>query len=170
MVYKHAPHVLEGRGGDAYDGHIGLPLRHLPNNRYAASRGIYVETGHQIDYINKRPNFFNADKLHHLAEDKGLISDSVGAYRAYRIPQLVRTVKDGLITFYAVGNGEKVVELLNTMRAVGKKPSCGFGMVDKWVVEDCDTDYTLFHPGARADAPGTHRRNGQYGTVGISDT
>ena len=38
--YRHAPHVLEGLGGDSVPGagHIGLPLRQDNGNRYFASR------------------------------------------------------------------------------------------------------------------------------------
>lgn len=143
---KHAPHVLEGTGSAEYSGYIGLPLRQLPGNRWAASKGIYTEESKSVEYINKRPNFFNSDKLQHLDMEKGFISDSVGLYRAYRVPQVIRTIKGGDIKFWAMGDPEKVYELLKMMQAVGKKISIGFGAVRSWEVEEVKEDYSLWHP------------------------
>lgn len=146
--YKHAPHVLEGLGGDSVPGggHIGLPLRQLPDNRWAASRAVYEQTAQTIEYWNKRPNFFSADKERHLAERSGMISSSVGLYRAYRMPQVIRHVKDGRLTFWAVGHADEVLELLESIPAVGKKAAMGWGIVDRWEVKPCDEDYTVMHP------------------------
>ena len=144
--WKHKPEVLEGYGNETYDGYIGLPLRKLPGNRWAASRGVYTETGKTVEYINKRPNFFNADKIGHLGMEKGIISDSVGQYRAYRMPNVIRTVDKGIITFYAMGHRDEVQRLLDLMQAVGKKSAAGYGLVDHWTVEDCHADYSLWHP------------------------
>lgn len=144
--WKHCPKVLHGMGTMGYDGYIGLPLRQLYGNRWAASRGVYEEIGKTVEHINKRPNFFNADKLDRLNIDKGIISDSVGLYRAYRIPSVIHTVKDGLITFWAIGHRDEVQELLDCIPAVGKKYAAGYGLVDSWSVEDCEEDFSLWHP------------------------
>lgn len=144
--WKHHPEVLQGMGTVEYDGYTGLPLRQLPGNRWAASRGIYEGIGQTVEHINKRPNFFNADKLDRLGMEKGIISDSVGLYRAYRIPNVIRTVKDGLITFWAMGHRDEVQELLDCIPAVGKKYAAGYGLVNRWTVEDCEEDYSLWHP------------------------
>lgn len=144
--WKHHPEVLQGMGTAEYDGYTGLPLRQLPGNRWAASRGIYEEIGQSVEYINKRPNFFNADKIDKLDMEKGLISDSVGQYRAYRIPNVIRTVKGGIITFWAMGHANEVQELLDCIPAVGKKYAAGYGIVARWTVEDCEEDYSLWHP------------------------
>lgn len=143
---RHKPEVLEGYGNETYNGYTGLPLRKLPGNRWAASRGVYTEIGESVEYINKRPNFFNADKINRLDMEKGIISDSVGAYRAYRMPNVIRTVKDGIITFWAMGHADKVKSMLDTMVAVGKKTVAGYGLVDYWEVEECSEDYSLWHP------------------------
>lgn len=144
--WRHAPHVLEDMGSAEYDGYTGLPLRQLPGNRWAASRGIYEEIGRAVEHINKRPNFFNSDKLDHLDMEKGIISDSVGLYRAYRIPSVIRSVKDGIITFWAMGHADEVQSLLDAIPAVGKKYAAGYGLVDRWKVEECEDDYSLWHP------------------------
>lgn len=143
---KHAPHVLEGGGGADFTGYIGLPLMQLPGNRWAASRGVYTEIGHAVEHYNKRPNFFNADKVDYLDMCKGLISESIGLYRAYRMPQVIRTVKDGKVVFWARGHADEVQALLDMIPAVGKKYAMGYGAVSKWVVEECEEDYSLWHP------------------------
>lgn len=143
---KHAPHVLEGRGDTKYDGNIGLPLRQLPGNRWFASKGIYEEVEQGIEFINKRPDFFGADKADFLDAEKGIICQTAGKYRAYRIPNIIRTIKDGVIIFYAVGHRKEVEEMLNLIPSVGKKYAAGFGKVREWIVEEIDNDYTLWHP------------------------
>lgn len=143
---KHAPHVLEGVYKPEQIGYVGLPLVHLEDNRWAASKAVYQEIDKIVEHYNKRPDFFASDKLDYLDMDKGIISDSVGLYRAYRNPQLIRTVKDGILTFYAVGKKDKIEELLNLMIGVGKKTAMGFGIVDRWDVEETEEDYTTEHP------------------------
>lgn len=143
---KHAPQVLEGQGDIKYDGNIGLPLRQLPGNRWAASRGIYEEVGQTVEYFNKRPNFFNSDKIDFLNVDKGIIDSGAGINRAYRVPCIIRTVKGGIITFYCMGHKKELLEMLNCMPALGKKASMGFGVVDRWEIEEIENDYSLWHP------------------------
>ncbi len=143
---RHHPEVLQGMGSAEYDGFTGLPLRQLAGNRWAASRGVYEEISETVEHINKRPNFFNGDKIGRLDMEKGLISDSVGQYRAYRIPNVIRTVKDGIITFWALGHKEDVQALLDLIPAVGKKYAAGYGLIDSWKVEDCEEDYSFWHP------------------------
>lgn len=146
--YRYAPHVLEGLGGDSVPGagHIGLPLRQDNGNRYFASRAVYEQESVDVEHWNKRPNFFSADASRHLDKQVGLISTSAGMYRAYRMPQVIRHIKDGRLTFYAVGNADKVIELLDNIPAVGKKAAMGWGIVRKWEVAECPDDYSTMHP------------------------
>ena len=144
--HKYKPEVFLDETSDEFDGYIGLPLRMLPSNRWEASRGIYTEVGQSIEHYNKRPDFFSSDKIGYLGNDSGIISDSVGLYRAYRNPQLIRTVKDGIITFYVVGHKDEIKDLLSYIPAVGKKPSMGWGIVDKWEIEEIEENYATWHP------------------------
>ena len=147
---KYAPQVLGGEYDEKYihetQKYIGLPLKQLPGNRWAASKGIYEEIEQKIENFNKRPDFFAPDKIDYLIDNKGIINESSGKYRAFRVPQLIRTVKDKKITFYAVGNKQKIQELLQLMISVGKKYSMGYGIITKWEVEPCEGDYTTEHP------------------------
>lgn len=144
---RNAPDVLQDGGNYGFEKYyFGLPLRQLPGNRWAASKGVYEEIGQTVEYINKRPNFFNSDKIDRLDMDKGIISDSVGLYRAYRIPNIIRTVKDGIVTFWAMGHANEVQSLLDLIPATGKKYAAGYGIVTRWSVEECIDDYSLWHP------------------------
>ena len=144
--WKHAPHVLRGETDNTYDGNIGLPLRQLGGNRWAASKGVYDELSQNVEYYNKRPDFFAADKIGYLAQDNGIISDSIGMYRAYRNPIITRTIKDGRIDFWCIGHADEISDLLNRMPAVGKKPSMGFGIIDRFEIAESLEDYTTWHP------------------------
>lgn len=143
---KHAPHVLLGQGRDDFDGYVGLPLKQLPGNRWAASRAVYETVGQTVEQYSKRPDFFAADKMPFLDRQKGIISGSVGPYRAYRNPSVIRVVKDSKLTFFAVGHRDQVEELLNLIPALGKKTAMGYGIVDRWTVEEIAEDYTTEHP------------------------
>lgn len=147
---KNAPQVLDGIYDEKFisekQKYIGLPLKRLPDNRWAASKGVYEQIEAKVENYNKRPDFFAGDKIDFLEQDKGIIDDKAGIYRAYRNPQLVRTVKDGIITFYAVGTKHKIEEMLKLMVGVGKKTAMGFGFVSKWEVEEIENDYTTEHP------------------------
>lgn len=145
--FKYHPEVFDtGKWMEHGEGYIGLPLRQLHKNRWAASKGIYTELSQTIEHWNKRPDFFTSDKTDYLDMQKGLISDSVGQYRAYRTPCVIRTVKDGNIVFYCVGHKDKILDLLSYIPAVGKKPSMGWGLVQEWSIEEINEDYSYMHP------------------------
>lgn len=147
---KYIPERLDGQDSDVFDkyfhGRIGLPLKHISDNRWCASKGIYTEIGKTVEHINKRPDFFAGDKIDRLKEDKGIISESAGAYRAYRLPQVIRTLKDAKVVFYAMGHKDKLEDLLGNMFAIGKKSAIGYGQIKSWKIEECEDDYTLWHP------------------------
>lgn len=144
---KHHPEVFEtGKWMEHGSGYIGLPLRQLGGNRWAASLGIYEQISENVEYWNKRPDFFNPDKLDYLDLDKGLISDSVGKFRAYRVPNTIRTIRDGLVTFFCMGHKDEIEDLLSHIPAVGKKPAAGWGTVENWEIEETEEDYSLMHP------------------------
>lgn len=143
---KNASHVLRGECNDAYGGNIGLPLRQLPGNRWTASKAVYTEISRHVEYYNKRPDFFSVDKQRYLNQQRGIIDESAGKFRAYRNPVIVRTVKDAEIKFYAMGHADEVTAYLNSMFGVGKKTSMGWGIVTDWNVKEIDIDYSLYHP------------------------
>jgi len=136
---KYAPKVLTGEQKEEATGYYGLPLRQLPNNRYAASVGFYKDYGTHIEYWNKRPDW---DKDIKYLEGGGKITTSTGTMRAYRMPQVIHTVSD--IEFYGYGTIDKVRELLSYIPAVGKKPAAGWGAVRDWIVEPWPEDWSTW--------------------------
>lgn len=144
---KYHPETLEtGKWMTNHNIHIGLPITQYDNRRvYAASKAIYTPIATSVEYWNKRPDFFNADKINYLDMKKGLISDSVGGYRAYRSPMIVHTVKDNQVFFYCRGNKNKIEDLLSYIPAIGKKNRQGYGLIKEWAIEEIEEDYSLAH-------------------------
>lgn len=136
---KYAPKVLTGEQREEDAGHFGLPLRQLPDNRYAASCGFYKEFGIKVEYWNKRPDWDG--KINYL-DAKGSIQTGQGPMRAYRMPQIIRTVGD--IEFYGYGTISKVRDLLNYISAIGKKPAAGWGAIKEWIVEPWPEDWSTW--------------------------
>lgn len=62
------------------------------------------------------------------------------------MPQVIRHIAGGVITFYAIGHAEEVQSLLNAIPGIGKKNAMGWGVVDRWEVTECGEDYTTYHP------------------------
>lgn len=136
---KYAPKVITGEQREEDAKHFGLPLRQLPNNRYAASVGFYTQYDKQIEYWNKRPAW---DKRAEYLDGGGKYNVASGTYRAYRMPQIIRTIGD--IEFYGYGTIEKVKDLLSYITHIGKKPAAGWGMVKEWIVEPLDEDWSTW--------------------------
>jgi hypothetical protein len=136
---KYAPKVITGEQQEKEAGHFGLPLRQLPNNRYAASCGFYKDYGTHIEYWNKRPAW---DRRAEYLDAHGKMNASAGTMRAYRMPQIIHLLSD--IEFYGYGTVEKVQELLNYIPAVGKKPAEGWGTVKEWIIESWPEDWSTW--------------------------
>jgi|GEM_PF-1847117 len=143
---KYAPEVFDGEENWQSNDkkRFGLPLRQIiDQSGYSASAGVY--NGYEaIDHIHKRPDFVKySDKLD---MEKGVISETVGVHRAYRIPQITHIIPDKIIEFWCYGTKEKVEELLSYIPSLGKKNSIGYGFIKEWIVTECEKDYSIVHP------------------------
>ena len=135
---KYEPEVFLDGKIDRDIGHIGVPLRQMERDMYAASCGFYHQYSQRIEYWNKRTDQLTfADKT----TAKGKINLVSGEYKAYHMPQVIRTVGD--IEFYGYGTISKVQDLLAYIPAVGKKPAAGWGAVKEWIVEPFDEDWSV---------------------------
>lgn len=141
----HDPEVLEGTKKSNNQRYIGLPLKQLPNNRWAASLGQYKQYEETVEYWVKRPDFGKSFADSYLIDDINKVNVKSGHLKAYRTPQVIRIVSD--ITFYSVGNPEKINAMLSKMKYIGKKTAAGWGAVAEWVVEPCEADYSLIKDG-----------------------
>lgn len=139
---KYAPEVLQDVGPHGSTNmNFGLPLRQLATDlgiRYAASCGFYEQYGFTVEYWNKRPDFTGRNAKY--LDGGGKIDTSKGELKAYHFPQIIRTVSD--IEFYAMGNANKVRDLLSYIPAIGKKPAARWGNVKEWVVEEFSEDWS----------------------------
>jgi hypothetical protein len=142
---KYAPGVMQGTQKlediehPEYKLNFGLPLRQIGDGRYAASCGFYHQYDEKIEYWNKHPNW--DDHADHL-DSEGKIKTGQGTMRAYRMPQVIKTVGD--IEFYGYGTINKIRELLTYIPSLGKKPAAGWGMVAQWVVEPFAEDWSTW--------------------------
>lgn len=136
---KYAPKVITGELHDDEPKGFGLPLRQLPGYRYAASVGFYKEHDVRIEYWNKRPDW---ERWEGYLDGGGKFTTGSGTMRAYRTPQIIRTVGD--IEFYGYGTIKKVKELLSYIPAIGKKPAAGWGIVKEWIVEPWPEDWSTW--------------------------
>lgn len=143
---RHMPEVFDGLVDAGQVKHVGLPLTQLPNNRYKATCGFYREYDQQVEHWTRKPNLhgLDAEEYADFAGKRGKVNQSAGEHRAYRVPNVIRTV--GPIEFYAVGNPKEVEDMLNLIKYLGKKPAMGWGNVRQWTVEEIEEDYTTMGP------------------------
>lgn len=141
----HEPGVLEGTVRRDDQKYIGLPLRQEPGNRNAASVGQYTLYEETVEHWVKRPDFGKSFADQYLDERIGKLNTKSGHLKAYRTPQVIRVISD--VVFYAVGNPDRIREMLGYMQFIGKKGSIGWGAVKEWVVEPCEADYSLIKDG-----------------------
>lgn len=141
---KYAPDVLDGTKCEAeYRGYFGLPLRQLPDNRYAASCAFYDQHETNVEYWVKHPNFMDAAYEGYFDNGKAAkVNTQSGGERAYRMPCIVRLVGD--LVFYGYGTINKVDELLSMVAAVGKKPAMGWGVIRDYNIEPIAEDKTTW--------------------------
>lgn len=140
---KYAPEVLEDRAKwESKPKHFGLPLAKDDDNRYLASCGFYHQYAVNVEYWNKRTDITVSDNYKYIDKPSGKIETSKGFFKNYHNSCIIRTISD--IEFYGVGTIEKVIDLLTYINFVGKKPSAGWGMVKKWIVQPIDYDLSTY--------------------------
>ncbi|MED0680346.1 hypothetical protein P4T20_13765 [Aneurinibacillus thermoaerophilus] len=120
--------------------HPTLPLQ-WRGAYWAASAGFYIEYGQGIEYWHRRPNDTDAARYVDFQGKRGKIETKSGFMKAYRMPQIIRTVSS--IEFYAVGDKKEVSRLLNRyITNIGKKGAQGYGAVREWEVIDWPEDWS----------------------------
>lgn len=113
---------------------IEVPLAREPGGRFhLASVGHFEIEAHELRHVQKRPavEYFKS----HGSPKIGTVSISSGPDKGARIPTPVLHPRDGLITWWAVGDEPEVRELLGLVSHLGKRRAVGVGHVDRWDVE-----------------------------------
>lgn len=134
-VYAHLPHPVRCGGADGVVTPLPLKLSYVKDGLplWAASDlRPQGDTLRESAYWHKRwPDAQQSYMQKRRANVKS------GAYKEMRVP--LPTVQTPELRALAVGNPEKVHDLLAHVSHVGKKPSQGYGRVARWDVEPLDT-------------------------------
>jgi CRISPR type IV-associated protein Csf3 len=130
-------------------GHTGLPLQRKMEHGiwfYACSFADWGEAW--IDdrgFWTKRFDQQYADIID-FEKRRGVVTTAEGKYKGYQMPIFTRHALH--VHWYAVGNLERVADLLCDVTHIGKKGAQGYGRVNGWAVEPWPEDWSV-------------RRNGQ---------
>ena len=76
---------------------------------------------------------------------RGKVDEKSGKYKAYRMPLNILILP--WLEWYAVGDLEAVRELCEGIVSIGKKPSQGYGIVERWEVEEWPEDWSEVRDG-----------------------
>lgn len=116
--------------------HEAMPLERSACGRlYLASMGQarYEEGSHETRYLNRR---FPTTEAIYLASDRlKRVQLSSGMSKTYRIPYQAGHLEGDLVTWWALGETDRVRDLLGCVAHLGKKRSVGYGKVLAWEVE-----------------------------------
>jgi hypothetical protein len=146
---RHAPIPLEmrvlGRGLTS----VGCPeIMHptqrsaLPDNWYwACSAPCYEIISSGSMQVRKRQDPNTTGCINNRSHKW---DSSTGQLKNYDLPILHRTTAE--INWFAVGDADRVLELLATCHALGKKTAAGLGQVEEWLVEEVEKNYSLTGP------------------------
>lgn len=121
-----------------------LPLaRHIfaENDFYYLCSRAFFESDkdkrQDLEYYNKKQDLKQAE-IYIDNEGKSIkdIGDGRGKYKAHRMALVVRYAKN--IFWYAHGIKSEIEKLLNYINAIGSKHNIGYGIIEKWTVEECE--------------------------------
>lgn len=144
--------TFSGRSHIPHARHISLPLKRIGNHHskewyYSASFAVWPEhIADGSDHWNKRLD----RSLVHLIDfqgRRGTVNMATGKYRAYHVPIFYRHALT--VSWYVVGDAERIAQLLSTAFYLGKKPSQGWGAVRRWEIEPSTGDWSVHGPGGR---------------------
>jgi CRISPR type IV-associated protein Csf3 len=120
-------------------------------NRYSRTLWGWCASAVQAEWqqhgtaeIRKRPEL---DQMRRYAKDR-TADISSGPMKAYDLA--FPTVFAPTLTWYALGDGARVLELLRRhIVAIGKKTRLGYGTVARWEVERVEADWSIAGPDGR---------------------
>lgn len=144
---------VRDRTVDAQGGAGVLPLQvldgHGPHWYYAASCAVWPEAvADGVDHWTKR---IDSRYVELLERQRARVPTSGGRYRAYRMPVAYRHAL--AVTWYAVGQLERVRDLLALVTHLGKKREMGWGAVIEWQVAPHDEDWSVVGPEGQVMRP-----------------
>jgi hypothetical protein len=117
---------------------IDIPIQVEPGGRFhLCTEPQFVPVGAETHYKNRR---FPVEQAAKLGDEKRVnrINISAGDEKSYRIPHSVGFIEGSTITWWCVGDKNKIEQLLRYCRYVGKFRGVGKGKVRAWVVTECE--------------------------------
>jgi len=139
------------RPGDAdWDDKPTIPLAQS-SGIYLASHGYHVPEKAHLRYVNRR---FPLDEAQTLGNAKlRVVNIQGGPCKSYRLPSPTAHLEGDLVTWWAIGDGDAVRDLLEScIGYLGKRRATGRGRVRRWEVERC-TPWGEGFPVVRDGAP-----------------
>ena len=99
-----------------------------------------------VTAYSKRWNGFRDEAVKYKGKGKQEIDTLRGFFKAYRNPLVYHTILE--VVFYANGDKAEIERLLsNNIAYLGKKSSQGYGKVKEWIIEEIDSDKSIFNDG-----------------------
>jgi len=124
---EHAPLPFERRGKE-------------PQWYWACSFNQEVPQGEYIKHWHKRFDVKEGEEYIDFKGKSQKVNLTAGKYKAYRMPMNIYLLDK--LTWYAYGNMEEIKDLCETVTAIGKKKSQGFGYIDSWQFEEWHSDWS----------------------------
>lgn len=115
---------------------IEIPIQRSACGRvHLCSSSVGNVEARQHVWINRR---FPIAEAQDMAEDRfRRINIAAGAQKSFRLPLETRHLEDDRLTWWAVGRGEKIADLLTIVGYLGKRRAVGRGAVSLWRIEGC---------------------------------
>jgi hypothetical protein len=117
----------------------GVP--HIP----CCSAPICGEFHETVDRFAKRLAVEHAGLL--AEKERLVVAMGNSTYKSYRLPLRVRVAPR--IVWFCEGHRRPILQLLRSVKSLGKKRSIGYGRVERWEAEMVDGDYWWFAPHER---------------------
>lgn len=134
-VFAHANVPDTVASGEVLD--VEIPILREPDGRFhLCSWSVFEIEQHELTYTNQR--FPDAEAQGLGTPKLRRINIKAGRTKSYRLPRDVLHLVDDCITWWCIGDAERIRELLASVTHVGGKRSVGLGRVLEWTVEECE--------------------------------
>jgi CRISPR type IV-associated protein Csf3 len=143
-IAKHHPEKLEHdstrtRGVELIDPDLPLERREANGEWYWAASFALGEPMHEFrNFWHKRFDAQEAEDYADFQGRRGKVNVGAAQYKNYRMPLTIFLVPE--LTWYVVGDEDKLTPLLWQITSIGKKRSQGYGKIREWEIEDADED------------------------------
>lgn len=134
--YREGRLLAPGKEADLID--IPIPIARSECGRYwLASVGEMESVHSELRYKNRRAPWVEYARLGSGKIRR--VQINFGANKSYRVPYEFTIPKDGLITWWAIGECQPVLELLYCIHFLAKHRGSGKGQVSEWTAEECES-------------------------------